>query len=402
MCPSQTNRGNGDGPGLAGSGKRAKDMLSAISLFSGAGGMDIGVQKAGFNILACIERDPYCCETLRANAQREGRDTLVVEADIRAVDPVQLMGTLAIEPGDLDLLCGGPPCQAFSQIGKRLSLSDERGMLLFEMVRFAKVLRPKAILIEQVKGLLNAPDHDGRPGGAFEMLLRELQDLDYVPKWKVVRATDYGVPQMRQRIFIVCMLKRNEFEFPMPTHVASTDELPLFALPRYRTVGEALEDLPPPVAKEDYQGEDSHVDITPAGDRRRIHGVPEGEHLAAQLHLPDEQRCNLTRKDTTKFRRMSRDQPAITLRCGEVFFHPTEDRYLTVREYMRIHSYPDSYILKGPIRGRSGRVRLLDQYRQVANSVPPLVAEKISAAIRQVLLDQKRQIEEEIEVTTFT
>jgi DNA (cytosine-5)-methyltransferase 1 len=377
-------------------------MMSAVSLFSGAGGMDIGIQQAGFNILACVENDPYCCETLRVNVQREGRDTLIAEEDIRKIDPLQVLDILRIEPGDLDLLCGGPPCQAFSQIGKRLSLNDERGMLLFEMTRFAKVLRPKAILIEQVKGLLNALDHDGRPGGVFEMLLNELRDLGYVSKWKVVHAVDYGVPQMRQRVFIVCMLERNSFAFPMPTHVASSNDLPLFGLPQYRTVGDVLEGLPSPVTKEDYQGEDSHVDITPAGDKRRIHGVPEGAHLAAQLHLSVEQRCNLTRKDTTKFRRMHRNEPAITLRCGEVFFHPIEDRYLTVREYMRIHTYPDSYILKGAIRGRSGRVRLLDQYRQVANSVPPLVAKQIAEAIRQALLDQQIQVEEGIEVARST
>jgi len=362
-------------------------MASAISLFSGAGGMDLGVRQAGFDILACVERDPHCCETLRAAIIREERETLVIEADIRELDPKHLLAQVGLEPGELDLLFGGPPCQAFSQIGKRHSIADERGMLLFEMVRFAKVIRPRAILIEQVKGLLNAPDHEGRPGGVMEMLINDLEALGYIPKWKTVNTADYGVPQLRKRVFIVCSLDQNDFQFPAATHAPPSDvaQLSLFPLAPYQTVGDVLEGLPPPPLKEEYQAEDSHVDFTPAGDRRRIHGVPEGAHLASQLHLPDDQRCNLSKKDTTKFRRMSRNEPAITLRCGEIFFHPTEDRYLTIREYMRIHTYPNDYLLKGPMRGRSGQVKNLDQYRQVANSVPPRVACILAKAIREVI-----------------
>lgn len=364
----------------------ARRLMTAISLFSGAGGMDIGVGQAGFEVLACVEIDPHCCETLRSAATRERRKTRIIEDDIRSVKPHQLMGDLNLKPGELDLLCGGPPCQAFSQIGKRQCLDDERGMLLFEMTRFAEVLRPKAILIEQVKGLLNAPSPDGRMGGVFELLLDKLQALDYVPKWKVIVAADYGVPQMRQRVFIVSTLKPNGFEFPPSTHGSSKLAGSLFPLPRYTTVGEALKGLGKAhVSNGHAPPEDSHLDVTPEGDRRRIHGVPEGSHLAKELHLPAEQRCNLTKKDTTKFRRLSRSEPSITLRCGEIFFHPTEDRYLTPREYMRLHGYPDDYYLKGPIRGRSGRVRYLDQHRQVANSVPPPVIRAIAESIRRTL-----------------
>src|ERR1017187_10150946 len=96
--------------------------------------------------------------------------------------------------------------------------------------------------------------------------------------------------------------------------------------------------------------------------------------------------CNLTKKDKTKFRRLSRNEPSITLRGGEAFYHPVEDRYLTPREYMRLHGYPDDYLLKGPIRGRTGTVRNLDQHWQVANSVPPPVAKYIAEAILRTLI----------------
>lgn len=363
--------------------------LTSLSLFSGAGGMDIGILKSGFEVLASLENDPYCCETLRAAVVRENRNTVVLERDIRRVEPYHLMGDLGLKPGDLDLLFGGPPCQAFSQIGKQKALDDERGLLLFEPIRFAEALQPKAILIEQVKGLLSAQDKSGHRGGVFALLLGELERLSYVPKWRIINAADCGVPQLRKRVFIVAIRKPNGFEFPAPTHGSHKESGGLFPLLPHTTVGEAIEGLGRPSPKNGERRVDSHVDVTPAGDRFRIHGVPEGCFLAGQSHLPKEQLCNLTRKDTTKFLRLSRSKPANTLRCGEIFFHPIEDRYLTPREYMRIHGYPDDYILKGPIRGRSGRVAKLDQYRQVANSVPPPVAEAIAREIRRFLLCHK-------------
>lgn len=361
------------------------DRMKAISLFSGAGGFDIGIKQAGFDVLACVEIDPFCCETLKGAIERENTNTKIVETDIRLIEPQDFMAELGLKPGELDLLFGGPPCQAFSQIGKRQALEDERGMLLFEMTRFAEVFRPKTILIEQVKGLLNAPSQDGKVGGVFELLINKLENLNYVPKWKVILAADYGVPQMRERVFIACTLKPNGFQFPLPTHSNPKHAHTLFPLPSHVTVGEALKGMRTPIKSGKEQPEDSQMDVTPDGDRRRIHGVPEGSHLAKELHLPAEQRCNLSKKDTTKFKRLSRFAPSNTLRCGEIFFHPIEDRYLTPREYMRIHGYPDDYLLKGPIRGRSGRVRHLDQHRQVANSVPPPVGKMLALEIRRVL-----------------
>ena len=137
-----------------------------------------------------------------------------------------------------------------------------------------------------------------------------------------------------------------------------------------------------------YERLDSHVDVTPERDRERIAQVPEGAHLAAQTHLDKELRCNLTSKDTTKYLRLHRKRPANTLRCGEIFYHPTEDRYLTPREYMRIHGYHDDYILKGPIRSRTGTVKNLDQHRQIANSVPPPLAKILGSQILRFLDEQ--------------
>lgn len=356
----------------------------------------MGISEAGFDSLACVEIDPYACETLRWNINQKRSKTQVFEQDIRKIDPKEMMRNLGLKAGELDLLCGGPPCQAFSQIGKRHSLNDERGLLLFEMTRFAEVFQPKAIMIEQVKGLLNAEDETGKVGGVFQQLIGCLESLDYVPKWKVVNAAEYGVPQLRQRVFIIATKKPNGFQFPLPTHNEVKKSGLLFGLQPYTTVGEAIAGLGRPHKLNGQIPADSHLDVTPEGDRFRIGGVPEGSHLAAQLHLPTEQRGNLTKKDTTKFKRLSRWETSNTLRCGEIFFHPLEDRYLTPREYMRIHGYPDDYVLKGPIRGRSGRVRFLDQHRQIANSVPPPVAKSLASAIAEVLEQQNIQYAQNI------
>jgi DNA-cytosine methyltransferase len=189
--------------------------------------MDIGVENAGFENLACIEFDPNAAATLRHNALNRNPKLRVIEADIRTLDPLSVA-----KPG-IDLLHGGPPCQAFSLIGKRASLGDERGMLLFEMIRFAKTLKPRAILLEQVKGLLSAPDEKGVRGGVFKKFLSELESLGYCPKWTTLCAADYGVPQLRERVFIVATRGHNGYSFPAPTHDEKTVWILQDALVKY-------------------------------------------------------------------------------------------------------------------------------------------------------------------------
>ena len=367
------------------------ETLKAISLFSGAGGMDVGVLQAGFDIKACVEIDKNCCATLRENIKRKKRNTLVYEGDIRELSPGTILEEIELQAGQVDLLFGGPPCQAFSQIGKQKSLEDERGLLLYQMIRYAEAIQPRAIMMEQVKGLLTAKDLSGKSGGVFESFVAQLEEMDYVPKWRVMLAAQDGVPQLRERVFIVATKKPNGFKFPDPTHDKPERCDSLFALLPYTTVGEAIKGIRNPVRKGETSEipDDSHYDVTPARDRERIHGVPEGKNLSSQTQLPKEQICGLTKKDTTKFLRLDRNKPSNTLRGGEIFYHPTEDRYLTPREYMRIHGYPDDYVLRGPIRGRTGTVRDLDQHRQIGNSVPPPLARAIAEKVKEVLECQK-------------
>lgn len=364
------------------------NTLKAFSIFSGAGGMDIGVSQAGFEIEACVELDANCCNTLRENIRRAGHNTMVFEGDIREYDPEDIMQRLNIKTGDIDLLFGGPPCQAFSQIGKKLSLEDERGLLLYQVIRYARALQPHAIMMEQVKGLLTAKDLDGVTGGVFNSFIKELDELGYVPKWKVMLAAEYGVPQLRQRVILVATRKPNGFEFPYATHCAPDKCGGFFSLQPYVTVGEAIKGLGEPLSKNESSviPDNSHYDVTPKRDKERIHGVPEGKNLSSQTHLPIEQRGRLTKKDTTKFLRLNRSKPSNTLRGGEIFYHPLEDRYLTPREYMRIHGFPDTYVLRGPIRGRTGTVRDLDQHRQVGNAVPPPLAKAVALKIKEIIL----------------
>ncbi len=361
----------------------------AISLFSGAGGMDLGVQDAGFEVLAQIEIDEHCCNTLRAAKERGNSKTTIIEEDIRSVNPGRLLEEFDLQKGELDLLFGGPPCQSFSIAGRQLGLNDERGMLLFEIVRFAEALQPKVILLEQVKGLLSSKGTNQEKGEVFEKLLTCLEDADYTPKWRVILAADYGVPQMRERLFVIATKRKNGFIFPDQTHARKEECYGFFPCKPHIGVGSVIEGLDLPATKIKgitfYDREDSHVDVTPPRDRERIKQVPEGSYLAAQTHLGKELRRGLKSKDTTKYLRLHRKKPANTLRCGEIFYHPTEDRYLTPREYMRIHGYPDSYILKGPIRSRTGSVKNLDQHRQVANSVPPPLARMLTVRIHEYL-----------------
>jgi len=332
----------------------------AISLFSGAGGMDAGVEQAGFRTICAIEKDPHCASTLRANPKR---GKLIIELDIRAVDPAGLMRSMGLAQGDLSLLYAGPPCQPFSQAGKKMGLADDRGPLIFEVVRFAEAISPEAIFIEQVEGILKSK-------GVVGALLKRLGELDYGVDYAVMNAADAGVPQRRRRLVITAIKRQNP---ALRITVSRT----------HRTVAEVIKDLPLPASSRDEDALiENHIDITPPRDRERIAFVGEGSWLAKEKGAPPNIIRKLTRKDTTKFRRLSWDEPSLTLRCGEIFYHPCDNRYLTPREYMRIHGFQDDYVLQGPIRGRTGQVRTLDQHRQVANSVPPPLAKKVAQSIK--------------------
>ena len=366
--------------------------MKSISLFSGAGGMDIGIRQAGFEVLANVEFDEHCCSTLRAAARRESLKAKIIETDIRTLNPYDLMAEINVEKGDTSLLFGGPPCQSFSLAGKQLGLNDSRGLLLYEMIRFADAIRPKIVLIEQVKGLLSSKAENNRRGEVFEDFLTGLEDIGYVPKWRIILAADFGVPQLRERLFIVATRDKNGFVFPERTHAPLSECNRLFSFKPHVGIGQVISDLDKPYIKisrqKIFDREDSHVDVTPIRDRERIAQVPEGNHLAAQMHLGEDLRKGLSSKDTTKYLRLHRNRPSNTLRCGEIFYHPIENRYLTPKEYMRIHGYPDDYIIKGPIRSRTGTVRNLDQHRQVANSVPPPLAKVLGEAIAKYLKNE--------------
>ena len=339
----------------------------AISLFAGAGGLDIGVDAAGFRTICAIESDVHCVSTLLRNA----RSKAVWQVDVRALDPTGVATALKLGRGELGLLHGGPPCQPFSQIGKKDGINDPRGQLAFQMVRFADALRPAAVLIEQVPKFLDtwaATDMT-----MLNVLSEEFCRIGYGLQATVMDAADYGVPQKRKRAIIVAVPKGQDFVFPLVGSCHPT------------TVGEAISDLPKAVRPERDPLMPNHIDVTPPRDRHRISFVAEGEWLAKTRDAPPDVVQRLTPKDSTKFRRLHRDLPSLTLRCGEALYHPVEDRYVTPREAARIQGFPDRHVFVGPIRRRTGTVRDLDQHRQVANAVPPPLAKAVSATVRSTL-----------------
>lgn len=326
--------------------------MRAISLFSGAGGLDLGLRQAGIKTLSSIEVDLHCANTLARNFRSK-----ILCADIRCLNPKAVLDTIGTS--DIEVLHGGPPCQPFSQIGTKKGLDHPDGNLIFEYLKWAQELKPQFIILEQVKGFLSQ-EH------LYELFKTRLRRLGYVVEEHLVNSLDYGVAQIRHRIILLGQL-----------NVAAS--IPLAGRKRKETVRSVIGDLPAP----SKNSANNHVDVTPDRDKERISYVSEGEWLA-KSRAPKSIILNLKKKDTTKFRRLAFDSPSLTLRCGEIFYHPTQDRYLTPREYLRLHGYPDNFVLTGPIRARTGQVTNLDQHRQVANSVPPPLAKSIGQAIKKM------------------
>ena len=206
-----------------------------ISLFSGAGGLDIGFENAGFSIAVAVEMDPACCDTLRFNRP----DLPIINKNIIDITGADILEKAGLKPLEAALVIGGPPCQSFSLAGLRKGLDDERGKLLFEFVRIVRETLPVGFVLENVKGLTNWDS-----GRALKLLIEELsKPIEYEKKTyvykitppKVLNAVDYGVPQYRERLILVGNRNGLLFDYPKPCNNKD-----------HKTVWEAIGDLPKP------------------------------------------------------------------------------------------------------------------------------------------------------------
>ncbi|OHT85285.1 DNA cytosine methyltransferase [Mycobacteroides saopaulense] len=346
----------------------------AVSVFSGAMGLDLGLERAGFDMRFAADIMPAAIETIKANRPK----LPTYDGDVRNLTGEMITEATGITPGRLDLLAGGPPCQSFSTAGKRLSLDDaDKGPLVFEFVRLIEELQPRAFLMENVKGLLSASirwrelpyNNNGKRiddlyGSLFAELLDRLRGLGYSAGFQEVNAANYGAPQTRLRVFVVGYRDGVEPTFPVPTHAK---EPGLFTEP-WRTFRDAVHDL---------TNDESHCARFSDRKMHYLRQIPEGGNWR---NLPEElQRESMGKAFYAKggrsgyWRRLRFDAPAPTIltephNASTALCHPTQDRPLTVRECARVQTFPDNWQFAG---------RGADQYRLIGNAVPVVVAQRL-------------------------
>lgn len=335
--------------------------LSTISLFSGAGGLDLGLINAGFNIVFANDLLAPAVENYKHNI-----------GEITFKDITQIY---ADDIPDADVVVGGFPCQPFSNAGNRLGTNDDRGNLYLDCIRIVEAKQPKIVIFENVRGLLSIKNKDGSK--LIDTIVSLLQDAGkgYRVTYKLLKASDYGVPQNRYRVIIVGI--RNDlnfkYEFPEPTSIDK----------RLLTVGHAISNV------EGLPNQDEVWEFSPQS-QNLIPFIPEGGSWKNIPYdeLPDRMkriRDNMARYHSPNFyRRFSRDEINGTItaaatpeHCGII--HPTEDRRYSVREIARIQSFPDSYKFVGN--------SISNKYKVIGNAVPPKLAEVVGKSIVHQLLE---------------
>jgi DNA (cytosine-5)-methyltransferase 1 len=330
---------------------------TSLELFAGAGGLAIGMEKAGFESVLLNEIDKDACNTLRTNRPQWN----VVEGDVSQVN-------FSAYRDKVDILAGGVPCQAFSYAGKKLGFEDTRGTLFFEFARAVKETNPKVILAENVRGILKHDD-----GKTIETIIGIIDELGYilVPP-RVLKAVFYQVPQKRERLIIVGIRKdlaRNvEFCWPSPYSRIMTMQDALKA-------GELFETDVPYSPGQTYPKRKAEI----------LSLVPPGGYWR---DLPDEIQREYMQKSyflgggkTGMARRLAWDEPSLTLTCAPAQkqterCHPEETRPLTVREYARVQTFPDEWSFSGSLTA---------QYKQIGNAVPVNLAYAISRSLIALL-----------------
>lgn len=363
--------------------------IKVVDLFAGVGGLSYGfAHDDAFEIVAANEILPNMAKAYELNHP----SVRVYNKDIKDFGIVDLEKDFGIKKGDIDLVIGGPPCQAYSTVGKRL-IDDPRGKLFQEYYRVLKELSPKVFIFENVKGLLSM-----KKGELLQTILELFRSLGYNVKYKVLNAADFGVPQMRERVIIIGTKLDTKIEFPKPTHYNPENNELVFdeGLLPFITLSEAIGDLPfiksgeesfeyfcepqndfqkkmrknAPEKLQDHNAPNNNSDLV-----KLMENLPDG---GSPLDLPEEMRpksgfantyCRLwwNRPSTTITRNLSTPSSS---RC----IHPRAPRPLTTREGARIQCFPDDYIFYG---SRS------DKNLQIGNAVPTLLSEVLKNSMKE-------------------
>jgi len=350
-----------------------------MSLYSGAGGLDYGFEAAGFETGVCVEFDAHCCETLRVS--RPGWS--VIERSIFDVPTSEMLACCDRSPGEVDLLIGGPPCQPFSKAGywargDSMRLNDPRASTLDAYLRVLEEARPRAFLLENVEGLTFAGKDEG-----LRLLLDGIAAIntrtgsDYKPTLAVLNTASYGVPQLRERVFIIGSRDGKEFRFPAATHRSATDKAPtlldeLCPTESFRNAWDAIGDLAP-LPGEDLAVRGKWADLLPS--------IPEGNNYLWHTERGGGRPLfGWRRRYWTFLLKLAKDRPSWTIQAqpGPAVgpFH-WENRRLSTRELCRLQTFPEDVRIQGP--------RIAIQ-RQVGNAVPSLMGEVLGRAIRTQLL----------------
>lgn len=384
-----------------------KNGLKVMDLFAGAGGFSLGFHAAGAEIVTAVEIDAWACETLSANHP----DTKVVNADLTTLDDraISDLGS------GCDIVIGGPPCQGYSIANRNAGdPTDPRNSLFREFLRTVSIVRPKAILLENVPGLLKRKAQSKEP--VIQIIVDELEALGYSINFDILEAQSFGVPQLRPRLFVIGYEQKTSNPFPKATHGDFQDNHgDLFGdrgLAPYVSLWDAISDMPLIEAR---QGAEvmpySSGPLTPYQELVRA-GSPEIYNNVAMRHsarvverfshvgwgesgmdVPEEHRSRMRgdysilsgKSFSQNNRRMHPDRPCHTVPASFYanFIHPYQNRNFTPREGARIQSFPDWYRFSGKptvvstkLLGREERTDELHlcQYNQIGNAVPPLMA----------------------------
>lgn len=353
--------------------------VKALSFFSGALGLDLGLEKAGVHLLSACEFDTACRRTITAN-----RPDLGLIGDVWQYNASEMKTAAGLgEEDKIEVMVGGPPCQAFSTAGARRGFTDDRGNAFLRYINLILELRPRFAVIENVRGLLSAPmkhtphseriggwnpAQDEAPGGALMYVLQLLREGGYRVTFNLYNSANFGVPQSRERVILLCTLDDVPLPHLMPTHSQYAE----FGLPKWKTLRDAFEGLDP---------KSGDHEVFPEARLRFYRMLKAGQywkHLPSELHREALGNSLESGGGKTGFlRRLDWNKPSCTLVTSPTMpatdiCHPDENRPLSVQEYMRIQQFPDSWEVCGS---------LTDQYRQIGNAVPVGLGEAVGKCL---------------------